>query len=459
MSEKTMNVRAEKRVDLEGLNPVPFTHRTMTPFSYATVMWSSTIIVQIMVIGLYQMAPIGKLNFLQVMIAGIVSAVIVSLMMALNGEAGMKYGIPFVMQVRAAYGTKGAKVVGFIRSIPAICWNGIAAWIAAEALEVVTQELFGFSNVWVYFILVLVLQAVLSWNGVVSIKFFDALVSYVMIGMLLYFFITAFATGKVDFSEGMKTAGSWGLPWIAAVMGAIANYTTVLLNIGDLSRHIKPKAADDKSIRKASIHSQFLGVIPPWMIMFISGIIIALATGATDPIDGLMMLAPNKFFGIVVMLFIACAQISSNLTEDIVPPAMAFQDCFKTTWRQGVIIVTVLSVVTFPWVLFDSEYFFVFQNIYSSFLGPILGVLIADYFVFRKRTLNIKELYNGKAYEYAGGFAPLAIITTLAGAVVSFIFLDYSWLVGFPFSFVFYIFLKKFTKAERKYEEEQGIEI
>lgn len=125
MSEKTMNVRAEERVDLEGLNPVPFTHRTMTPFSYATVMWSSTIIVQIMVIGLYQMAPIGKLNFLQVMIAGIVSAVIVSLMMALNGEAGMKYGIPFVMQVRAAYGTKGAKVVGFIRSIPAICWNGM----------------------------------------------------------------------------------------------------------------------------------------------------------------------------------------------------------------------------------------------------------------------------------------------------------------------------------------------
>ena len=226
MSQESLNTN--EKVDLEGLKPVPFSHRTMTPFSYATVMWSSTIIVQIMVIGLYQMAPIGKLNFLQVMIAGVVSAVIVSLMMALNGEAGMKYGIPFVMQVRAAYGIRGSKVVGFIRSIPAICWNGIAAWIAAEALEVVTNELFGFANVWVYFILVLVLQAVLSWNGVVSIKYFDAIVSYIMIGMLLYFFVTAFATGKVDFTKGMQVAGSWGLPWVAAVMGAIANYTTVL---------------------------------------------------------------------------------------------------------------------------------------------------------------------------------------------------------------------------------------
>lgn len=457
MSKKTTN--ENEKVNLEGLRPVPLTHRTMTPFGYAEVMWSSTIIVQIMVIGLYQMAPIGVLNFLQVMVAGIVSAVIVSTMMALNGEPGMKYGIPFVMQVRAAYGTRGAKIVGFIRSIPAICWNGIAAWIAAEALEVVTQEIFGFSNVWVYFILVLILQAVLSWNGVVTIKWFDKIVSYAMIVMLIYFFVTAFATGKVDFSKGMEVTGTWGLPWIAAVMGAIANYTTVLLNISDLSRHIKPKAGDDKNVRKASFFAQFVGVIPPWMLMFISGIIISLATGATDPIDGLMLLAPNKFFGVVVMLFIAFAQISSNLTEDIVPPAMAFQECFGTTWRQGVIIVTILSVVTFPWVLFDSDYFFVFQNIYSSFLGPVLGILIADYFVFRKRTLNIEALYDGKAYEYSKGFAPLAIITTICGAIVSFIFLDYSWLIGFPFSFVLYILLKKFTKMEKKYETAQGIEI
>ena len=86
-------------------------------------------------------------------------------------------------------------------------------------------------------------------------------------------------------------------------------------------------------------------------------------------------------------------------------------------------------------------------------------MLVADYFVFRRRTLNVEALYDGKAYNYAKGFAPLAVITTIVGAVVSFNFLNYSWLVGFPFSFVFYICLKKFTKVERKYEAEQGIEI
>lgn len=457
MSGNTVEFNSNSNINLEGLNPIPLKHRTMTIFDYATVMWSSTIIVQIMVIGLYQMAPIGQLNFMQVLVAGIVSAIIVSVMMALNGEAGIKYGIPFVMQVRAAYGTRGAKIIGFIRSLPAICWNGVAAWIAADALVIVTEEMFGFSNIWIYFILVLVIQAILSWNGVVTIKYFDTIVSYAMVGILLYFFLIAFETGKVDFTEGMKVVGSWGLPWVAAVMGAIANYTTVLLNIGDLSRHIKPRSGDNISVRKTSFIAQFIGVIPSWLLMFMSGIIISLATGARDPIEGLMMLAPNKFIGILVMLFVVCAQISSNLTEDIVPPAMAFQDCFKLSWKQGVIAVTILSVLTFPWVLFDNEYFFFFQNIYSCFLGPILGVLIADYFVFRKRKLNISELYEGTAYEYRKGFSPLAFSTTVLGSIVSFAFLDYSWLVGFPFSLILYIILKKYTKIEKEYEEQQGI--
>lgn len=448
-----------KEVDLEGLSPIPITHRAMSPFSYATVMWSSTIIVQIMVIGLYLIPPHGRLNIVQTFIVGIISALIVSTMMALNGEPGLKYGIPFVIQTRAAFGTTGAKVVGFIRSMPAICWNGIASWIGAEALLVITKELFGFGNVWIYFIFVLVLQAILSWNGVVSIKWFDSIVSFLIFGLLAYFFIAAFATGKVDFTTALNFKGTWGLAFIAGIMGATANYTTVMLNISDLMRHVKPKSLKNKDVRAAGFFGNYVGVIPPWMVMFFSGIVISLATGATDPIQGLLQLAPNKFFGVLVMVFVVMAQVSSNLTEDIVPPAMAFQDVFKLTWRQGVVVVTVLSVLTFPWLLFSSKYFFVYQNIYSSFLGPILGVLIADYFVFRKRTYNLEELYDGEKYQYKRGFSPLACITMICGAIVSFIFLNYSWLVGFPFSFFLYIILKRYTRLERKYEAEQGLKI
>jgi NCS1 family nucleobase:cation symporter-1 len=444
-------------IDLDGLNPIPFSHRTMSPMSYAMVFWSSTIIVQIMVIGLYLMPPHGTLNFIQTLVVGIVSGVIVSVMMVLNGDAGARYGIPYVIQARASFGVQGAKLTGIIRSIPAICWNGVCTWIGANALEVVTTRIFGWSHLWSYFIGLLILQAVLSYIGFKSIKWFDATMSIIIFIMLFYFFYVVFATGKVDFSKAMQNVGSWGLAFWAGVMGATANYTTVLLNSSDLIRHIDFKT--ERLIKGKNYFANMFGVIPPWMFMFFAGIIISLATGAQDPIDGLVTLAPSPAFGVLLLCFVILAQVTSNLTLNILPPALAFQEVFKIDWHKGIIVTTILSVLVCPWVLFTSEYFFVFQNIYSSFLGPILGVMISDYYFLRKKQLHIDALYEGSKYQYVNGYSVLALISMVCGAIVSFIFLSYSWLIGFPFTLILYTILKKTCGAERKFEAEQGLRI
>ena len=66
------------KIDLDGINAIPMSHRTMSGMDYAMVFWSSTIIVQIMVIGLYILHPIGQLNFLQVIMVGLISSIILS---------------------------------------------------------------------------------------------------------------------------------------------------------------------------------------------------------------------------------------------------------------------------------------------------------------------------------------------------------------------------------------------
>ncbi len=440
-------------VDLDGLNPIPLSHRSMKPIDYSMVFWSSTIIVQIMVIGLYLMPPAGPLNFTQVLVVGVLSALICATFMMLNGDAGMRYGVPFVVQGRTGFGTKGTKIIALIRSIPAICWNGIGTWIGAQSLDVVTKQIFDFGNVWVYFFLILAVQALLAYKGVQSIKWFDSVMSIVIFAMLIYFFFVVFSTGQVDFTAAFGFEGSWSLPFIAGVMAAVANYTTVILNASDLVRHIKVK--DPEKGMKSSAFANFFGVIPPWMFMFVSGIIISLASGATDPIAGLVELAPSPAFGVILLIFIILAQVTSNLSLNILPPALAFQDVFKINWKAGVIIATVLSVAVAPWLLFTSDYFFFFQNIYSSFLGPALGVMIADYYIIRKRKLNVELLYNKNAYQYAGGFSPAGMLSLVAGAIVSFIFLQYSWLVGFPFTVIFYTILKK-SGMEKKYEAQEA---
>lgn len=442
-------------VDMDGINPIPLSHREMPPMDYAMVFWSSTIIVQIMVIGLYLLVPIGRLNFLQVLGVGIVSGVIVSFFASLNGDAGMRYGIPFIIQARSGFGIKGARIIAVLRSIPAIAWNGIGCWIGGIAINSVTQQLFGFGNVWAGFLFILVMQSFLAYKGITSIALFDKIMSIVIGAMLLYFFYVVFATGKVDFTKALETKGSLGLVFWAGVMGAAANFTTVVLSSSDLIRHINP--GPKKDLVGSSMFANFFGIVPPWMFMIISGIIIGLATGATDPIAGLVELAPNKAFGVILLLFIIIAQITSNLTLNIMPPALAFQEMFGLSWGKGVIAVGILSIVSAPWILFSSDYFFTFQNIYSCFFGPATAVLIADYYFIRKKRLNVELLYDKEGiYNYVNGFSVAGMITLVVGAVVSFIFLDYSWLVGFPFSLILYTILKKLG-IEKKFEREEDM--
>ncbi|RGY97793.1 cytosine permease [Clostridium sp. AM58-1XD] len=440
--------------NIDGLSPITEQQKTMKPMDYVMTFWSSGIIIQIMVIGLYLMPPSGGLNFQQVVMVGIISALICTSCIAINGDAGMRYGIPFIIQARSGFGIQGAKIVALIRSIPAICWNGIGTWIGAQSIVVVTDQLFGISNIWVSFIAILIIESWLAYKGVDSIKSFNSIMSVVIFCMLFYFFYIVFSTGKVDISSAMKAEGSWSWPFVAGIFGAVANWTTVMLNSSDLTRHVKVNGGSGAISRVNAFMNSF-GIIPPWMFMVLSGVIIAIATGADDPIAGLVTLSPNPAFGIILLVFIILAQVTSNLSLNILPPALAFQDIFKIDWKKGVFVVGILSVAVCPWILYSSNYFFVFQNVYSSFLGPALGVMVADYYVMRKRKLNLELLYDVKGvYTYWNGFSCAGMIALIISAAVSFFFLSYAWAVGFPLAFVLYIILKK-CGLERRYEEQE----
>lgn len=251
----------------------------------------------------------------------------------------------------------------------------------------------------------------------------------------------------------MKVKGSWGLPFWVGVMGAMANYTTGILNASGIMRHVKLKS--EENIKSSSAFASFVGIIPPWLFMVLYGMLIGLATGACDPIEGLVELAPNPLFGILLLVFIILAQVTSNLTLNILPPALAIQDIFGLSWGKGVIVVGFLSVLTAPWVLFSSDYFFLFQNIYSCFLGPGLGVLIANYYIINKQELDADLLYGkDNVYECKKGYSPAGMIALIGGAILVFMFIDYSWFIGFPASITIYTTLKKMG-IEKKYEEIQ----
>jgi len=428
--------------DADSLRPTGDQNRVFGGVSYVLMWWSSLIVVQAFALGQGFLPPIGRLNLYQALLVMVIAAVLFVVMFSLNGQAGLKYGIPYSIQARAGFGVRGSKIVEFLRAIPAIIWYGIGSWIAALSVDGILTELTGFtapSAKYVYFIVLQILQTALAYRGIRTMKWFNAIGSIVIAAVMMYMMAHILRTYGFHIEESWRAAGDWGTPFWVALTGAIGIVATVMLNISDMTRHL------DKSQPTIWLGHLF-GVAPPWFFMLFLGIVSGAALGIWDPVEALIKLSPNPVAMVILLTFVLMAQITTNLTINILPPALIFMDAFKIRWHQAVILTGVLGVLSFPWLFMaNSEAFLSFILHYSALFGPILGVMLADYFVVRRRVLVLEELYvteSSSPYWYRGGFNVAGLVAVVVPGVVTMIwFLPMSWLLGVPVGFALYLLL------------------
>jgi NCS1 family nucleobase:cation symporter-1 len=169
------------------------------------------------------------------------------------------------------------------------------------------------------------------------------------------------------------------------------------------------------------------------------------------------------------MIAVALATLATNIAANMVSPANDFANLSpsKINFRTGGFITGIIGILIFPWKLIadPSGYIFTWLVGYSSLLGPVGGILIADYYLIRKQQLNTIELYKAKGiYTFSNGFNKAAIIALLLGVIpnipgflitVKLIAADsvplwignlynYAWFVGFFVSgSVYFLMMKK----------------
>jgi nucleobase:cation symporter-1, NCS1 family len=155
------------------------------------------------------------------------------------------------------------------------------------------------------------------------------------------------------------------------------------------------------------------------------------------------------------------ATLTTNIAANIVAPANAFSNIApdKITFKQGAMITAVIGIVMLPWRLYNdaAAYIFTWLIGYGALLGPVAGIMIADYFVVRRGELVVNDLYerNG-SYEYSRGFNRLAIgalalgvapslpgfVAALRGSPAGGVFggiYNWAWFVGFLISALVYV--------------------
>ena len=152
---------------------------------------------------------------------------------------------------------------------------------------------------------------------------------------------------------------------------------------------------------------------------------------------------------IVTLVFIAFSQVTTNVLNNIVPPVYVLMNTFHLSYKKSVILVGILSICSFPWLLVRPESavgLSIFVQIYSAFLGPIFAVLVVDYFILRKRKLDLNDYYNiegsFKGINWAG------IISIIVGSILSLFFVQVSWYVSLlPTGLIYYFLMKNMEKA------------
>lgn len=400
-------------------------------------------------IGTFTMGSsvVGSLNLIQATVAIAIGCFVIGIALALNGAAGYKYGIPFMVQARAAFGFAGTRLPGLVRAVPAIVWYGFQSWIGAGALNMVSATLFGFDNLVFFFITFQFLQIGLSVMGFQGIKWLENIGSAFILASLVYmFYSTVQRYGDALSTNLLTMEGSWGLPFWSATMLFLGIYSTMILNVSDYSREHKHGSGPGLL---TTLYS--MSILPCTLFMGLIGYMVSEATGVADPIQVFANAVDNTPLLMTTLMFIAFAQVTTNVLNNVVPPTYILMDVFKLSFKPATIIVGLLAFATFPWKLVSADSaagLQIFVQTYSAFLGPIFAILVVDYYIIRKRTLNLDQLYDVQGpYK---GFNYAALVATVIGAVVALTFSTVSWYASLiPAGVTYYLLMKHWAPCQR----------
>jgi NCS1 family nucleobase:cation symporter-1 len=414
----------------EDLAPTGPERRTWTMYHVAALWIGMAVVITTYSLASGLMA--AGMNWWQALLTISLGNLLVLVPMLLNAHAGTRYGIPFPVFVRASFGVRGANFAAMARALVACGWFGIQTWIGGLALDaLMTAAWGGWANVtghtFITFFVFWAIQLVIILRGVEGVKLFESFAAPLLLIGSLALLVWGFSAGggiANVFATSAKLqqgdAPFWVLFW-PSLAANVGYWITLSLNIPDFTRYAKTQ--------RSQVVGQALG-LPLTMTAFsFIGIAVTAATivvfdkAIWDPVVLITRLAQDApLLLIVAMIIIAIAQISTNMAANVVSPSFDFSNLAPKhiSFRMGGLITAIIGVVSFPWVLFNNvgAYIFTWLVGYGSLLGAIGAVMIMDYWIVRKRQLDLAELYklDGR-YSYAGGVNWKAIAAVLIGVL------------------------------------------
>jgi NCS1 family nucleobase:cation symporter-1 len=448
----------------EDLAPTRIGDRTWSTYNFAAL-WIS----MAHCIPTYMLASglIGAgMSWGQALFTILLGNVIVLVPILANSHPGTKYGIPFPVFARAAYGTYGSNLPALMRAIVACGWFGIQAWIGGEALHTFFRTLWPAWNT----LLGDKIFAAGSFSGATPTEFLSFLIFWglnilivfkgmdllrkvenwaapyvlVMTAILVVWALKrAHGLGTIMSQPGkFPDFASFFPVFIPSLTAMIGFWATLSLNMPDFTRF--GRSQREQMVGQVVALPTTMTVFAAMGVLITSASAIIYGRAIWDPVE-LVGQFKQPWIVAVSMFTVVVATISVNIAANVVSPANDFANAFPKyiNFRRGGLLTGVLGILMQPWRLVadPSGYIFKWLLGYSGGLGAIAGVLIADYWIVRGGRLALADLYKAEgSYRYNNGWNGPAVLATVAGCALAWAGLfvpalkplyDYAWFVGF----------------------------
>ncbi|MCA4135330.1 NCS1 family nucleobase:cation symporter-1 [Arthrobacter sp. M4] len=417
----------------------------------------------------------------QILLALGIGAVLLFGLLSFSGFMGHKTGVPFPVMSRISFGIRGAQIASLIRGAVAVAWFGIQTFLASVVFRVMlvamfpglkeldTNSILGLSTLgWMTFGTLWLIQLVIVSFGMEMIRKYEAfagpIILVTMVSLAIWVFVEA--GGAIEWS-GIKNLEG-GEMWRSIFAGGalwVSIYGTFVLNFCDFTR--------SSTTRKSIVRGNFWG-IPINMLVF--GAIVVILAGGQYKINGkvietpsdIIQTIPNTFFLVLACAAILILTIAVNLMANFVAPVYALTNLLpkKLDFRKAAWVSGTIGLVILPWNLYNNPLVIVyFLGGLGALLGPLFGVVMADYWLVRKSRVNVPQLYTEEstgAYFYKKGVNPKAILAMMPAAAVAILVAfipalepvaPFSWFFGAGLAAVLYFVI---ADRKRQYDDVSG---
>jgi nucleobase:cation symporter-1, NCS1 family len=415
------------------LMPLPRKAQTYGGWTWMLMMFSMNTCIPMFFLG-----PIGQglgLNFWQALWGSLIGNLAAVVVMWLNGVVGVRHGINFPVQLRTTFGFRGTHIPVIMRGASGLVWFGIEAWTGSLAITMIIVVLTGVPKdlVVATAIKYLIISLVIYLGSFILVMLFGLqgigkMANWAGPVMLVYFvWLVIWLLTRSQFQGNIPNlwvskAGYFSLPFLAYLAVQTNWWATVALNMSDISRGVNP---DKKGAFGAGL---FVGIVLCQMLGTALGYTAVTLTGTILPQEIIVKFAPGIIPAIIGLLFAFLAPWSTDMTANSIPLINILMSTFKMRWKPAVVTASVIAFLVTPWWLVQKGQGIVdiatgWAGNYGILLGPIAGLMIANYWLVHKQKINMGDLYTkgSGAYWYKKGWSISAYVSLVLTWVVCYV--------------------------------------